>query len=38
MFNQGTEALLRGMVFDYLGFIIAVLTVVQLVWNLFVKE
>ena len=38
MFEAGTEVLVRGLVFDYLGLIIAVLTLVQLVWNLFVRE
>jgi hypothetical protein len=37
MFDLGNEVLLHGMVFDYLGLIIAVLTIVQLIWNLFAK-
>ena len=31
------DTLLWGMVFDYLGLLIAVLTIVQLVWNLFTR-
>lgn len=38
MFADGAETVMRGLVFDYLGFIIAVLTLVQIVWNLFAKE
>jgi len=38
MFDAGTEVLFRGLVFDYLGLLIAVLTIVQMVWNLFVRE
>ena len=30
--------LLKGMVFDYLSLLIAILTVVQILWGLFAKE
>jgi hypothetical protein len=38
MFDSITDAALRGLVFDYLGLVIAVLTLVQIVWGLFARE
>ena len=37
MFGNGTYASGHGMVFDWLGFAIAILTLIQVVWNAFVR-
>lgn len=29
---------MQGLVFDYLGLVIAILTIVQIVWGLFARE
>lgn len=38
MFRLSYALMLPGLVFDYLGLLIAVLTVVQILWGLFAKE
>jgi hypothetical protein len=38
MLESGADVVFRGLVFDYLGLLIAVLTLVQLFWNLFARE
>jgi hypothetical protein len=38
MFHSITAAVLQGLVFDYLGLVIAVLTIVQILWGLLAKE
>jgi hypothetical protein len=37
MFDFTLFILLPGMVFDYLSLVIAILTVVQIIWGLFAK-
>jgi hypothetical protein len=37
LFCLHSIAMSQGQVFDYLGLVIAVLTIVQLVWSLFVR-
>ena len=38
MFDPNSLLVMHGLVFDYLGLLIAVLTIIQLVWNLFPKS
>jgi len=38
MLVAANASLVSGLVFDYLGFAIAVLTIVQMILGLFVKE
>jgi len=38
MGNMNIEWVLQGLVFDYLGLVIALLTIVQIVWGLFARE
>jgi hypothetical protein len=38
MGNMNIEWILQGLVFDYLGLVIALLTIVQIVWGLFARE
>jgi hypothetical protein len=38
MTHTNVDVLMQGMVFDFLSLAIAVLTIVQLVWHLFVRE
>jgi len=38
MSNLGADVLLHGLVFDFLGLVIAVLTVVQMLWRLIARE
>ena len=37
MLDFSIAILLHGMIFDYLGLIIAVLSILQIVWGLFAK-
>jgi hypothetical protein len=38
MSDLSCNAVLQGIVFDYLGLLIAVLTIIQIVWHLFSRE
>jgi hypothetical protein len=38
MSDLGCGAVLQGIVFDYLGLLIAVLSIIQIVWHLFARE
>jgi len=38
MFSVGSPCLGHGMVFDWLGFAIAVLTLIQVLWNALVRS
>ena len=38
MSGVSAETMMHGLVFDYLGFVIAVLTIIQLVVNLFAHK
>jgi hypothetical protein len=38
MLHSSAAAMLQGLVFDYLGLVIAVLTIVQILWGLFARE
>jgi hypothetical protein len=38
MLHSSAELMFQGLVFDYLGLLIAVLTLVQIVWGLFARE
>jgi hypothetical protein len=38
MADMSINQILQGLVFDYLGLVIAILTIVQIVWGLFARE
>lgn len=38
MASMSINQVLQGLVFDYLGLVIAILTIVQIVWGLFARE
>jgi hypothetical protein len=38
MADMSINQVLQGLVFDYLGLVIAILTIVQIVWGLFARE
>jgi hypothetical protein len=38
MVGMSIEKVLQGLAFDFLGLVIAILTIVQIVWGLFARE